>query len=119
VEKIGKKGESLAAQYLERQGFTIIERNAHIGHKEIDLIAEDKGTLVFIEVKTRTTDIYGSAEEAITKKKLENLEIALAIYLQKNSHYKNYRIDAITITATKPGKAILKHYPNLSSDSLN
>lgn len=117
VNSIGKKGETLAARYLERRGFKIIESNARIGHKEVDLIALDKDTLVFVEVKTRATHTYGSAEEAITKKKLENLETALAIYLQQNNQYKKFRIDAITITTTQPGRAILKHYPNVSSVS--
>lgn len=115
METIGKRGETLAARYLERQGFKILDCNTRIGHKEVDLIALDQGTLVFVEVKTRVNDQYGTAEESLTRKKLRNIEVALEIFLQNNQQYKNFRIDAVTITTSLPGKAILKHYRNLSS----
>lgn len=114
---LGAKGETLAAEYLERQGFVILERNARLQHKEIDIIARDGRTVVFVEVKTRSSDAYGVAEESITKSKLRHLETALHWYSQAHN-LTNVRIDAIAITATTAGKAKLRHFKNLSVASL-
>lgn len=113
-QSLGQKGETLAAKYLERQGFKIIERNARIGHKEVDLIASHGRTLVFIEVKTRASDTYGEASEAITESKIRNIQEALAAYWQKHEgKFKDARIDVIAINVHNH-KAKLQHYKNVS-----
>ena len=65
----GADGERLAAQYLERRGYRILEHNYRTRMGEIDLIAKDGGTLVFVEVKARTDERFGGPAEAITKAK--------------------------------------------------
>ena len=67
---LGKKGEELAVEYLKKKGYKILETNKHFSrYCEIDIIALDKNTLVFCEVKTRKTNVCGSPLEAITKSK--------------------------------------------------
>ena len=66
----GKRGERIAAMYLQKQGYKIIEMNFKARYGELDIIAEDHGTLVFVEVKTRKTYEYGRPEEAVDPRKL-------------------------------------------------
>ena len=94
----GKKGEELACEYLVKKGYKILDRNKKFSRFcEIDIIALDKDTLVFCEVKTRRTNICGSPLEAITKTKYQNIKKGIFFYLQENPFYKKFRIDAISI----------------------
>ena len=96
--KTGKKGEEIAQKYLEDKGFKIVEVNKRFSKFcEIDIIALDKDTLVFCEVKTRKTMICGSPFEAITKAKYQNIKKGVFLYLQENPKFKKFRIDAISI----------------------
>ena len=81
--KIGDAGEDLACRYLEKQGY--------------EIIAKYKNTTVFVEVKTRKNDNYGTPFEAITKTKYENIKTGVYNYLQEHT-VKDYRIDVIGIT---------------------
>lgn len=110
---LGKNGEEIAKSYLERQGYRIIELNKRFSRLcEIDIIAMDKDTLVFCEVKTRKTNVCGSPFEAITKNKYENIKKGMHYYKLENPQYKKYRIDAIAITI-KPELKI-EHLKNIS-----
>ena len=95
---LGRNGEEIARRYLENNGYKIIESNKRFSRLcEIDIIAQDKDTLVFVEVKTRKTDICGHPFEAITKNKYNHIKQGLFMYLQENPQYKKYRIDAISV----------------------
>ena len=95
---LGKNGEEIACKYLEKQGYKILETNRHFSRFcEIDIIALDKKTLVFVEVKTRKTDVCGHPAEAITKTKYQHIKQGLYAYLQEHPEYKKFRIDAISI----------------------
>ena len=95
---VGKNGEEIAVKYLEKKGYKILETNRHFSRLcEADIIALDKDTLVFVEVKTRKTDICGHPLEAITKSKYNHIKQGLFIYLQENPNYKKFRIDAVSI----------------------
>ena len=108
---LGRKGEDLAAEYLQNKGFKILERNKHFSrYCEADIIAEDKGVLVIVEVKTRKNNNLGSPFEAITPTKYQHLKTGLFTYLQENSKYKKFRIDAIAITL-EPFK--IEHLKNI------
>lgn len=111
TKKIGDRGESAAQEYLKSLGYKILERNwkySRVG--EIDIIALDKATLVFIEVKYRRSNTFGTPLEAITKSKLEKLQKSIYAYLaQTNVKYKNYRLDAISIENEK-----IEHFKNIS-----
>lgn len=110
----GQKGEQLAQEYLKKQGYEIIETNKRFSRFcEIDIIAKDKDTLVFIEVKTRSSDFCGSPFEAITKTKYENIKTGLFTYLNESKiKYKKFRIDAISIILNPTIK--INHLKNIS-----
>ena len=95
---IGKIGEEIAKNYLAKLGYKILETNKRFSRFcEIDIIALEKNTLVFVEVKTRKTNITGLPFEAITKTKYNHIKTGVFTYLSENKKYKNYRIDAIGI----------------------
>ena len=108
----GKKGEELAQEYLVKKGYKILETNKRFSKFcEIDIIAKDKDTLVFCEVKTRKTTVCGSPFEAITKSKYQNIKKGIFFYLQENSNYKKFRVDAISIVLEP--KLEIKHLKNI------
>ncbi len=95
---IGQKGEELAQEYLVKKGYKIVDTNKRFSRFcEIDIIAKDKDTYVFCEVKTRKTTICGSPLEAITKTKYANIKKGMFFYRQENPDCKKYRIDAVAI----------------------
>lgn len=110
--KLGKNGEEIAQNYLVKQGYKILETNKRFSrYSEIDIIALDKKTLVFVEVKTRKTNICGHPLESITKTKYNHIKQGLFTYLQEHPEFKNYRIDAISILL-KP-EIEIKHLKNI------
>lgn len=109
---VGKKGEKLAQEYLVKNRYKIIDTNKRFSRFcEIDIIAQDKDTLVFCEVKTRKTNICGSPFEAITKNKYQNIKKGIFYYLQENPNFKKFRIDAISIILEP--KLEIKHLKNI------
>ena len=68
-QRLGIEGESLASSELERLGYRIIERNYRIRSGEIDIVADDAGTVVFVEVKTKTSGDFGDPVEEVTTQK--------------------------------------------------
>lgn len=113
TRETGKRGEILAQEYLVKQGYEIIETNKRFSRFcEIDIIAKHKDALVFVEVKTRSSEFCGSPLEAITKAKYENIKTGLYSYLNETKiKYKNFRIDAISIVLNPEVK--IKHLKNL------
>lgn len=110
--QFGENGEDIACKYLEKNGYSIIERNKHFSKFcEIDIIAKHKNTTVFVEVKTRKTSNFGSPFEAITKTKYDNIKKGILFYLTENK-IKDYRIDAIAITIKPEIK--IEHLKNIS-----
>ena len=94
----GKNGEDFATEYLEKQGYTIICRNFRCMQGEIDIIAEDKEYIVFVEVKTRVNTNYGEAKEAVGQEKKKHIYEAAEYYLYKNKQDESYvRIDVIEV----------------------
>ena len=95
---VGKNGEEIAVSYLKKNGYKILETNKRFSKMcEIDIIALDGNTLVFVEVKTRKTEVCGSPLEAITKTKYQHLKQGLFMYLNEHPEYKKYRLDAIAV----------------------
>lgn len=77
----GRRGEALAAERLARLGYRLLDRNARGGSGEIDLVAEDGETVVFVEVRSRATGAFGSAAESVTRGKQARLSRAALAYL--------------------------------------
>ena len=97
-QALGKWGELLAADFLVSQGYLIVERNCRTPYGEIDIVAQDGGDLVFVEVKTRSSDAYGFPEESITSQKREHLiSSAQAILQSMPERSVSWRIDVIAI----------------------
>ena len=96
--ELGKIGEHIAANYLTRLGYKIIERNFECKQGEIDIIALHKEELVFIEVKTRTNTFYGEASESVNKFKIKHLLNSIKYYIYKRNLQDEYiRIDIIEV----------------------
>lgn len=112
-KEVGQKGEKLACEYLIKNGYEIVETNKRFSRVcEIDIIAKDKQTLVFIEVKTRTSEFCGSPLEAITKSKYNNIKAGLFSYLKDTEvKHKHFRIDVISVLLTPSIK--INHLKNI------
>ncbi|MGB0429626.1 MAG: YraN family protein [Bacteroidia bacterium] len=95
--KTGKKGEQLATDFLIRKGYHVIETNWAYNKLEIDIIAKIGNEIVFVEVKTRTTTSHGYPEDAVSRKKAQNLFDAAEIYLEENQIDDEIRFDIISI----------------------
>jgi putative endonuclease len=119
-KKLGKFGEEAAVQYLESAGFRILERNWQIQAGEIDVIAEHKGDIVFVEVKTRTSDLYGGPEESITYQKRKRIiRASLAYLLEEDKIDSDWRVDLIGIYCTREHDLLrVEHYENIVEGSI-
>lgn len=95
--KLGEKGEIIAVNYLKSKGYIVHHTNWRMGHLEMDIIAEDGEELVFVEVKTRSSDEYGAPEESIDSKKEKDLITAGGVYLESLSLELAARFDVISI----------------------
>ena len=96
---IGKWGEALAAEHLRKNRFKVISANYRSRYGEIDLIAENKKAIVFVEVKLRKNSDFGSACEFVTPIKQKKLRATAEIWLSKNETKKDVRFDVIEIYA--------------------
>ena len=97
-KEIGKLGEDIAAHYLKQHGYKILDRNFECRQGEIDIIAIDKKELVFIEVKTRTSNKFGFPSEAVNKIKQKHMLQTIQYYLYiRNLSEEFIRIDIIEI----------------------
>ncbi|WP_162428275.1 YraN family protein [Pontibacter pudoricolor] len=100
--RTGQLGESMAQLYLQEQGYTILEKNYRFKRAEIDIIARKDGLLVFIEVKTRTTDLFGFPEEAVGSRKEKLLVNAAEEFIVATGWQQDVRFDIISVTLTTP-----------------
>ena len=112
---VGDFGESLAQKYLITKGYVIIGTKIKNSYQEIDIIAQRQQKLVFVEVKTRTSDLLGEAEEAMNGQKIKNLKKAMQEYALVHNHdFDDVRGDLIAITINKSKKiANIKHYRDI------
>ena len=112
--EIGKLGEKLATSFLRRKGYWILEKNSRHSHNEIDIIAKNKKYIIFVEVKTRTTDndlysYFGSPSSAVTKAKQSRIIAAAKDYLSSSRHNEiQPRFDVIEVFLSKEDSKLLK-----------
>lgn len=96
--RLGERGETLARDYLRRQGYSILEKNYRTRFGEIDIVAEKKGTLVFFEVKTRRNADFGLPAESVDRRKQEKLGRMAEAFLQtKRFTNRPARFDILSI----------------------
>ena len=103
----GLLGEKLAKSYLQKKGYRILQTNFRCRQGEIDIVAEKKDYLVFIEVRTKTSANFGSPEESITFAKKEKLIASALNY--RNTHQNSpssWRIDFVAVELDQKGKAV-------------
>lgn len=108
----GKIGEDIAVKFLTKKGFKILRRNYRYGKGEIDIIAMDGDKLIFVEVKARTSDKFGTPEDSVTFKKRKQLRKIAEAFLQTNEvKFSECRFDVIGIILKK-GKLEINHIEN-------
>ncbi len=108
---VGEQGEKQAAEFLKKLGYEVVAQNFYTQLGEVDLVCRDDEQLVFVEVKLRNSNKYGSALEALTPKKLGRVVRASEEWLRKNNlENSDWRIDLITIESGK-----IEHYQNIGS----
>lgn len=102
---LGNLGEKKASVFLKEKGYKILETNFKIKLGEIDIVAKDKETIVFIEVKTRTSQRFGLPCEAVDRAKQNKLrQVALAYLDRTKPNFKNIRFDVVSVIFNKEGK---------------
>jgi putative endonuclease len=110
-QRIGKWGEEIAAEYLAQRGHEIIARNIRTPYGEIDIIAKQNDIIIFVEVKTRTSNTMGLPEESITPRKREHMLAAAGHYAAENK-IDHWQIDVVAIEG-KPGtKPVITYFEN-------
>ena len=102
-QSIGKQGEIKAKNYLKRRGYQILECNYRTKAGEIDLIAKEKDCLVFVEVKTRTTEEYGTPAEAVSFYKQQHMVKSAQYYLVRHGGECECRFDVIEVRLASKG----------------
>ncbi len=107
--ELGKKGEAIAREFLEKKAYKFLAANYRFQHLEIDLIFETIDTLIFVEVKTRNTTEYGEPYEAVTRRKQLQLIKAANQYIVQEDNDKDVRFDIVSIIFNPDGTYELEH----------
>ena len=111
AKEFGETGEQIAARYLEDQGYVILDRNYRRGHKEVDIIALDHGELAVVEVKTRSSEDYFTAEQAVDHHKRQNIIRVANNYVRRYHRTEPLRFDIIAIVGSG-ATAEIRHTKN-------
>ena len=111
AKEFGVTGEQMAARYLEDQGYVILDRNYRRGHKEVDIIALDHDELAVIEVKTRASENYFTAEQAVDHRKRQNIIRVANNYVRRYHRTEPLRFDIIAIVGSG-ANAEIRHTKN-------
>lgn len=96
-KELGKKGEEIAVLFLAKNGYKILHRNWHFGHKELDIVTSYNGMLVIVEVKTRWTNYWEEPKESVRRKKQRFIIEAAEAYVQEYDINMDVQFDIISI----------------------
>lgn len=108
--RVGERGETLAAEFLQRAGWAIVARNFRAGHKEVDLVARRGEVVAFIEVKTRSGLAFGHPLEAITASKQHEIETVANAWIERFGRPDEaYRFDAVAILISPGSEPEIQH----------
>jgi putative endonuclease len=109
-DALGRDGEQVAAEYLQRSGLRILARNWRCSEGEIDIVAAERRVLVVCEVKTRSSTRYGTPVEAITRAKRRRLRRLAVRWLAANGVlFDEVRIDVVGLTRDPAGGFTIEH----------
>jgi putative endonuclease len=112
-QRTGLQGEELAVGFLVKKGYTVLERNYRCKGGEVDIVARDGKTVVFVEVKTRRTLSYGVPQLAVTSfKQRQIMKASLTWISSHRSHETPARFDVIAITLQSSGDPSIEHIQN-------
>ena len=116
---VGRRGEELAARYLQELGLTVIDRNVRMAWGEIDLVARQGDELVFVEVKTRIGDQSTAPDEILGVGKLARLERMSAAYVERlGDPDVDWRVDVVAVVIGRDGRVVrIDHVPGAFLDS--
>ena len=104
--ELGNTGEKLARDFLKKKGYKIREANYRCREGEIDIVAEKKGCLIFVEVRTKTGTGFGSPEESVTFAKKEKIIASALTYMSEHQNLPEFwRIDFVAVELNRNGKA--------------
>jgi len=104
--ELGNTGEKLARDFLKKKGYKIREANYRCREGEIDIVAEKKGCLIFVEVRTKTGTGFGSPEESVTFAKKEKIIASALTYMSEHQNLpESWRIDFVAVELDRNGKA--------------
>lgn len=111
---LGQWGEELAARFLEKNGYTLLARNFHTAHGEIDIVANKQEVLTFVEVKTRSSHAFAYPEDSVTRRKQAALLSAAEDYLQAHPESsESWQFDVIAIERKAGGEPEIVHFENV------
>jgi putative endonuclease len=113
-KKLGSKGEKLAAKFLKRKGYRIVHRNYRCRLGEIDIIAKQDDTIIFVEVRTKQTDEFGAPQYSITAAKKGHISKVALWYIKENKLInQSCRFDVVAITFSENSrKPDIEHIEN-------
>tara|TARA_B100000497_G_scaffold31769_1_gene37322 strand:- start:2797 stop:3159 length:363 start_codon:yes stop_codon:yes gene_type:complete len=110
--ELGKKGEKIAAAYLAKNGYAILAQNFYFDKAELDIVAQkNKGTIVVVEVKTRTSDFFGNPQDFVSPSKIKLLVKAANEYVISKNLDVEVRFDIIAVIKNKREEKI-EHFKN-------
>jgi len=111
--RLGRKGEEFACRYLEAQGYRILARNHRTPYGELDIVAREGETLVFVEVRLRRPGLMGTPQESLRGAKRRRLIASAQHYLQETGWQGPWRIDLVAVHADAHGRpAQVEHIPS-------
>lgn len=109
---LGREGERIAERYLKKKGYRFVDRNYRCPVGELDLIALDRRVIVFIEVKTRSDESFGTPLESVHRQKQKRMIRAALYFLSRHQlHDREARFDVIGISFSD-GEPVVEHIPN-------
>ena len=106
---LGKWGEDVALAYLLDQGYRLLDRNWHQGHRDLDLIMQQDDTLVIVEVRTRRNNLFMDPEQTVDALKMLSLSKAANAYIRLHRISLNIRFDMVAITGTPSSDFTINH----------
>jgi putative endonuclease len=111
-QSLGQLGEELACEELERRGYAVLERRYRTRYGEIDIVAAHDGVLVFVEVKARAGDAFGSGAEAVTARKQRRVaQMAMDFVARRRLHGRACRFDVVAV-AVDEGRPRIEVFPD-------
>ena len=110
-QEVGRWGEGVAVNYLEQNKYRVVARNIRTPYGEIDIIAEEDDITSFVEVKTRTSSIFGPPEIAVTARKQQHMLSAAEHYAQEHE-IDHLQIDVIAVERKNKGDPQITHFEN-------